>query len=108
MNTQIKLKDPVQHIKNFLSLKWKAFIVISIVIIIVNGSYYIFHYLNLSKEYRKQRLEVQEQNIVMLNSVFEKSDKQLQNMANLIPELNGVKDIIDNIGELAKDRNSFQ
>lgn len=108
MNTQIELKEPVQNIKNFLSLKWKAFIVISMVIIIVNGSYYIFHYLNLSKEYTKQRIEIQEQNIVMLNSVFEKSDKQLQNMANLIPELNGIKDFIDNIGEIAKEGNSFQ
>ena len=96
MNTQIKQGESVQYLKNFLSLKWKAFIVISIVIIIVNGSYYIFHYLNLSKEYKKQRLEIQNQNIVMLNSVFEKSDKQLQNMANLIPKINGVKEIIEN------------
>lgn len=95
MTTITKL-SPDQERKTFLSLKWKAFIVISLVVIVVNGLYYIFNYTSLITDYQKQREEIHQQNIVMLQSIFDKSNKELQNLGNLIPEIREIKHIVEN------------
>ncbi len=76
--------------KRFLSLKWKMFFIISLIITAVNAIYFSYLYNNLNSRFESERSNDRLSIIAMLNSSSEQTFKKLISVGNLIPSINRI------------------
>ena len=91
------LKEPIKMAPNiispqpFMSLKWKTFLLLSVVMMLLNASFYLMQKSSLSDNYDRQRAVIHERNAVTLKGLTEQTSSVLQKTGELIPDLEGMK-----------------
>ena len=90
-------KEPIKTLPNiispkfFLSLKWKTFLLLSIVMMLLNASFYLMQKTNLSDSYDRQRIVIHDRNAVTIKGLTEQTSSVFQKAGELIPDLEGMK-----------------
>ncbi len=91
------LKEPIKtapHIispRPFLSLKWKTLLLLSVVMMLLNASFYLVQKSSLSDNYDRQRVVIHDRNAVTIKGLTEQTSSVLQKAGELIPDLEGMK-----------------
>jgi len=80
-------------VNKILSLKWKALILVSLVLLAVNTLFYILHARALEDIFEQNRVETHTYNRFAIKSLIAKSSLQLQQIGELIPSLAGIRNI---------------
>jgi len=76
----------------FFSLKWKALLFLSLVLALVNGSFYFLQSASLRDQFARERSLLHERNAIAARTLIEQSAQQLQRVGELLPEIPGVRD----------------
>ncbi|MCP4407505.1 MAG: EAL domain-containing protein [Gammaproteobacteria bacterium] len=79
-----------QRSPRMLSLKWKAIILTSVVLIIITVSFSVLSYLNQVSQFREQRSIIKHRQEQELNGLIDQSLVRLQHLSELIQKLKGV------------------
>lgn len=74
-----------------LSLKWKALILLSLVLLTVNTLFYVLHARALEHTFEQNRSDTHTYNRFAIKSLIAKSSLQLQQIGELIPALAGIR-----------------
>ncbi len=91
------LKEPIKTTPNiispkpFLSLKWKTLLLLSVVMMLLNASFYLMQKSSLNDNYNRQRDVIHDRNAVTLKGLTEQTSSVLQKTGELIPDLEGMK-----------------
>jgi diguanylate cyclase (GGDEF)-like protein/PAS domain S-box-containing protein len=80
--------------RHFLSLKWKALILLSLVLISINASFYFLNSKSLQGQFERERELLHERNTIAVRSLIEQSSQQLLRMSELLPAMYGVRDAL--------------
>ncbi len=80
----------------FLSLKWKIFTLLSLVMILINGGFYYLHSSNLNDEFMRDRDIIYQRNLQTFQGLLIASSNRLEQMGDLIPLLSGIKESLKN------------
>ncbi len=87
-----------------LSLKWKALILLSLVLLTVNTLFYVLHARALEQTFEQNRVDTHTYNRFAIKSLIAKSSLQLQQIGELIPALAGIRNTnIDNKSPLLSE-----
>lgn len=82
--------DPEQTpLPRFLSLKWKAVLVFSLVLITINASLAGLAYLGLQRQFVLQREQVYVDNIQKIQGLIKNSYQRMEQLADIVPLLRG-------------------
>jgi PAS domain S-box-containing protein len=79
------------HRRKFLSLKWKALALTSLVLISVSISHTTLNHMALVKQFETQGDITHKQYIVQIEGLIERSSKRLQQLGGMLPILSGMK-----------------
>ncbi len=79
-----------QSVSRVLSLKWKAMILTSIVLIIITASFSIFSYLNLVSQFRYERELIHQRQVQEIKGLIDQSLLRIEHLAGLIQNLTGM------------------
>ncbi|MEN8180653.1 MAG: EAL domain-containing protein [Pseudomonadota bacterium] len=82
----IPLKSAVKGTR-FLSLKWKAVLIFSLVLISVNTGLAVLGYWQLREQFSLQQAQINQQHIQELEALIGNSFKELEQIASLIPTM---------------------
>lgn len=74
----------------FLSLKWKALILTSLILLGIAAILSFLSYLSLLSQYQSQRNTVYQQYVVQAGGLIETSAQRLQQLGGMIPSLSGM------------------
>ncbi len=77
--------------KGFFSLKWKALFFLSLVLVAINGIFTVVQYYHLKQGFDDQRHALHTRNDLILSGLLQQSAARLQQLAELIPRLNGME-----------------
>ena len=77
------LPDP----KFFLSLKWKALLLSSLVLIVVTGSIVTLNYIELREQFEQHRVESKNQDFRQIQGLLKQSSEQLQQWGTIIASM---------------------
>jgi len=91
MHTAIESDKLSRRIINFISLKWKVLILSSLLLIGITATISGFNYINLQSLYKAQRENVFQQNKLQIEGLLARSARNLQSMASLITNMDGVQ-----------------
>lgn len=75
------------HEGRFFSLKWKAVLIFSLVLISVNTGLAVLSYLQLREQFSLQQALINQQHIQELEALIENSFNELEQIASLIPAM---------------------
>lgn len=81
--------------KRFISLKWKAALVISVIVLLVHSFYFYYHYSKLHFQFKKEIIESRYASSAMLHSIIDQELVELQRIASSVPSLYGFKGGLD-------------
>lgn len=76
--------------KPFLSLKWKTLLFLSVVIVVLNVSFYLMQKSSLNENYHRQRTAIHERNAVTIKGLTQQAASVLHKAGELIPQLEGM------------------
>ena len=76
----------------FLSLKWKALFLLSIVLTLVTAAFYSLHSASLRDQFNRERDLLHERNSVTVRTLINQSAQQLLRVGELLPALPGVRE----------------
>ncbi|MFQ5587789.1 MAG: EAL domain-containing protein [Nitrospiria bacterium] len=82
---------PSKKVQRFLSLKWKALLFFSLVLLVINASFPFFSHQNLMKHFDTRREEAHAHYTEEFNGLLAHTIKRLQQFGGVIPALEGVK-----------------
>ncbi|MCP5160054.1 MAG: GGDEF-domain containing protein, partial [Gammaproteobacteria bacterium] len=71
----------------YLSLRWKALIVLSIVLVLVNTSLAFLAYRQAAEQFERQQREVRDRQARQLQALLEDGYRQMSRLANIVPLL---------------------
>src|SRR5699024_4881229 len=86
-NSELATSSP-----HFLSLKWKAVLVFSLVLVIINASLAGFAYIGLQRQFAQQREQVYLAHKKQLQGLMESSYQRMEQIADIAPLLYGGND----------------
>ncbi len=78
--------------KRFFSLKWKAMLLLSLVLVLISGSFSFLSYRNLRHQYEHNRQSVRARQEQLLRGLLTQSAGRLRQIGSLIPDLGGVRE----------------
>ncbi len=79
----------------FFSLKWSALLLLSLVLVIINGYFYYYHKTGLEAGFEADRALVLQRNNAQLDGMLIQSSHYLQQIAEIIPSLYGMQRLFD-------------
>lgn len=71
----------------YLSLRWKALIVLSIVLALVNASLAFLAYRQAAEQFERQQMAVRDRQIRQLQALLDDGYRQMARLANIVPLL---------------------
>lgn len=80
--------------QTFLSLKWKALLLTSLVLIGISGVFSALSYFNQIKQFERQREVVQQRNREEVLVLLQESSRRLQQLGGMISSLTGMRDAL--------------
>lgn len=83
MNTAISFGNP----KHFLSLKWKALLYLSFVLVLLNVLFFIMQKSSLDDSFYRQRTAIHDRDTLTIKGLIEQAASVLQKAGELIPKL---------------------
>ncbi len=84
-------QKPTRKRRIFISLKWKALLLLSLVLIAINGSFHTLNAINLDREFENDRNAIHQRNIAAVTGLLQESSQRLQQTAYIIPSLAGMR-----------------
>ena len=78
---------PDNHSGRYLSLRWKALIGLSVVLIAVNASLAFFSYTQLVDQFERQQTSVRDRQAKQLKALLDDRYQQMSRLANVVPLL---------------------
>ena len=78
--------------RKFLSLKWKALMLTSMILLGIAGILSLLSYLSLQKQYETQRSAVYQQYVAQVSGLIETSEQRLHQLGAMLPNLAGVQE----------------
>ena len=88
-------KQQLQDKTFFFSIKWSALIFLSFVLIIINTYFYHYHKTGLESGFKADRDLALQRNNVQLDGLLGQSANYIQQIAEIIPSLYGIQDLLD-------------
>jgi len=79
----------------FFSLKWSALLFLSLVLIVINTYFYHYHKSGLEAGFQADRNLVLQRNSAQLDGLISQSANYLEQIAEVIPSLYGMQDLLD-------------
>ena len=76
---------PGNHPERYLSLRWKALIGLSVVLIAVNASLAFFWYTQLVDQFERQQTSVRDRQATQLKALLDDRYQQMSRLANVVP-----------------------
>lgn len=92
--------------RRFFSLKWKALVLISIVLIGIVASLSVHSYMSLLRQFEVQRNVVYQQNVTHIRGLIDRSAQQLQQLGGVIPAMTGMSAPLV-AGDASRTRSTF-
>ena len=83
----VKIRAHNFKFRKLISLKWKALVSLSLILLTVNMTFYLFHKHALETAFEKTRMDTYERNNLAIKALLAKSSFQLQQLGQLIPSL---------------------
>lgn len=71
----------------YLSLRWKALIVLSLVLVLVNASLAFLAYRQAAEQFKQQQIEVRDRQVRQLYALLDDGYRQMSRLANIVPLL---------------------
>ncbi|NOY62845.1 MAG: EAL domain-containing protein [Gammaproteobacteria bacterium] len=75
----------------FLSLKWQAVLLVSIVLVAVNVAISLLSYHSLSDQFEHERTVAQQRHAQQLSGLIKQSEQKLQQLGDMLPTFDGIK-----------------
>jgi len=85
------MTENVKQIGRFLSLKWKALLLFSLFLLIINASFPYFSHQNLMTHFDQRREAIHQHNIQEFNALMVQTVKRLQQFGGVIPSFSGME-----------------
>lgn len=82
------------HTGPFLSIKWKALLSTSLVLIVVTGSFAALNYLELRKQFERRREDLQNQYALQVQGLLDQSSNRLQQLNTTVASLPNIQTIL--------------
>jgi len=73
--------------KPFLSLKWRALLLLSLVLLVINSSFYYYHSKTLNENFQSTRDLVYQRNTTQIQTLIKQSGSYLEQFAEMIPSM---------------------
>ncbi|MFQ5543889.1 MAG: EAL domain-containing protein [Nitrospiria bacterium] len=89
-----RTKHETQKHRRFLSLKWKALLLFSSLLLLINTSFPVFSYLNLLNQFDSRRASIHEQHVQEFSGLLHQTFQRLQQLGTLIPALAGMNEAL--------------
>jgi len=80
--------------KRFFSLKWKALLLLSLVLLIVNASFPFISYVNLRKQFEDRRTQAGKQYALEFEGLLDQSAQRLFQLGGVIPSMKGMEEAL--------------
>ena len=78
---------PDNHPRRYLSLRWKALVGLSVILIAVNASLAFFSYSQLANQFEGQQASVRDRQAKQLKALLDDRYQQMSRLANVVPLL---------------------
>ena len=82
------------HLRRFFSLKWQALLLLSLVLIAINGMFYWLQSQHLRDEFAHARMSARDLHLKLFQGLVEDTAEQLLTVSELVPLLSGMKDAL--------------
>jgi len=76
----------------YLSLRWKALIVLSLVLMLVNASLAFLAYRQAAEQFKQQQIEVRDRQVRQLYALLDDGYRQMSRLAQIRP-VTGIKSL---------------
>ncbi|MFQ5596661.1 MAG: EAL domain-containing protein [Nitrospiria bacterium] len=87
------------RLRRFLSLKWKALLFFSLVLIAINASFPLLSYINLTRQFDARRVMAHQQHALAFEGILEQTSQRLVQLGGIIPSLKGMEKALSTGGE---------